>query len=353
MPKFQRVRQNPPRSAKFRGMVHCVCCANSTDNPKFARVSKGIRKGSKKAHSVGSGGSRGFGTSSPPNKIDARILSQGPESQPSRSKTQRCNSSGPAGCSDGGHRVWANIPAPAGTRSEGSIPNSATHSATSRLREWARNGGRSFSRTLGSFQSYSRRTLRTIRMRWSHFKVTNIPAATRYAKYGCRGSVGSRFRWDPLCRSRWNFTAPSTPSTILTRRSWTRIENVTAQLDRLHEESLAKEFAAYPDQTIFDLYNAPLRRDSHGTYHLGIEDIPRNEGTSGQNGTSLSKRSLDYLQRIKGIRNRTIEAKTARMFDINRTSHLARGMCHPQRHRKSSAGKPSGEGVHLAQFLGV
>ena len=44
MPKFQRVRQNPPRSAKFRRMVHCVCCANSTDNPKFARVSKGSRK---------------------------------------------------------------------------------------------------------------------------------------------------------------------------------------------------------------------------------------------------------------------------------------------------------------------
>ena len=36
-----------------------------------------------------------------------------------------------------------------------------------------------------------------------------------------------------------------------------RIENVTAQLDRLQNQSL-QEFETYRDQTIFDLYHPPL-----------------------------------------------------------------------------------------------
>ena len=75
-------------------------------------------------------------------------------------------------------------PAPVGQRSETTIQTSATVTSqrANQLREWVRNGGRSFSRTLGSFPSYSRRTLRTIHMRWRSFREAH-PAATKYAKW--------------------------------------------------------------------------------------------------------------------------------------------------------------------------
>ena len=55
-----------------------------------------------------------------------------------------------------------------------------------------------------------------------------------------------------------------------------RIENVTSQLEKLQNQSM-QEFETFPDQTIFNLYHRPLRRDSRGTYRLGIEDVPRAE----------------------------------------------------------------------------
>ena len=55
-----------------------------------------------------------------------------------------------------------------------------------------------------------------------------------------------------------------------------RIENVTSQLEELQAQS-EKEFQEYPDQTIFDLYHSPLRRDERGFYRLGFEDVPRSE----------------------------------------------------------------------------
>ena len=98
MPKFQKVRQNPPQSAKFRGMVHCICCVNSTSNPKFTWVHKNGRKGGKKASSVGGRGCGKHSASPQENQVTAGISPQGSESQPSGSGTQRCDSPGPTRC---------------------------------------------------------------------------------------------------------------------------------------------------------------------------------------------------------------------------------------------------------------
>ncbi len=51
-----------------------------------------------------------------------------------------------------------------------------------RLMGTVRNGGRSFSRILASFPSYSRRSLRNIHMRWRNFRETH-PVVTKYAKW--------------------------------------------------------------------------------------------------------------------------------------------------------------------------
>ena len=98
MPKFFQVRQNPPRTAKFRGMDHCVCCANSTLSPKLARVSKGTRKGGKKAHTIRSGGGRGCGSNPPKNQVSPQHQAQGPKSESSGQGAQRCNQSHSCGC---------------------------------------------------------------------------------------------------------------------------------------------------------------------------------------------------------------------------------------------------------------
>ena len=55
-----------------------------------------------------------------------------------------------------------------------------------------------------------------------------------------------------------------------------KIDNVTRTLDLLRIQG-QREFEEHPDPTIYDLYYAPLKRDSRGTYRLGIEDIPRSE----------------------------------------------------------------------------
>ena len=178
----------------------------------------------------------------------------------------------------------------------------------------ARNGGRSFSRTLGSFRSYSHRTLRTIRTRWNNFKAKH-PAATKYAKWvswlsGIAVSVGSAVSLQVELYRTFH-THNHTDAEIMTR-----IENVTNQLDRLYEDSM-KEYAAYPDKTIHELYNAPLRRDSRGTYQLGIEDIPRDE--------DQPERMDPLFQDISGLPEEvasTLErtTRTTPMLDINQTN---------------------------------
>ena len=102
-----------------------------------------------------------------------------------------------------------------------------------------------------------------------------------------------------------------------------RIDNVTKVLDKL-QESGQEEFAEYPDQTIYDLYYEPLKRDSRGTYQLGIEDIPR----------SVDHPDLmdPLFQEVPGLpeilKNSTATAKmtaASRLIDTNRTSHLEKG----------------------------
>ena len=185
MPKFQKVRQNLPRIAKFRGMGSCFCCSNFT-KPKFVRVLSGHRKGGKKTT----------------------------------------------------------------------------------------NGGRSFSRALGSFPYYSRRTMRNIHTRWGRFREKH-PAAVRYAKWvswlsGIAASVGSAVSL-PVELYRTFHALNQSDEDIRTR-----IENVTAYLEDLQEKS-EKEFQDYPDETIYDLYHRPLKRDERGVYRLGFEDLPRSD----------------------------------------------------------------------------
>ena len=143
-----------------------------------------------------------------------------------------------------------------------------------RLQERVRNGGRSFSRALGSFPSYSRRTMRSIHTRWGRFRVRH-PAAVRYAKWvswlsGIAASVGSAVSL-PVELYRTFHALNQSDEDIRTR-----IENVTAYLEDLQDKS-EKEFQDFPDQTIYDLYHRPLRRDERGVYRLGFEDLPRSE----------------------------------------------------------------------------
>ena len=162
--------------------------------------------------------------------------------------------------------------------------NSLTHSNSqsvrhgtsfrNRLQERVRNGGRSFLRGLGSFPLYSRRTMRNIHMRWRIFRMRH-PAAVKYAKWvswlgGIAASVGSAVSL-PVELYRTFHALNQSDEEIRTR-----IKNVTTYLEELEEMS-KKEFQEYPDETIFDLYHSPLKRDARGVYRLGIEDLPRSE----------------------------------------------------------------------------
>ena len=144
----------------------------------------------------------------------------------------------------------------------------------SRLQERVRNGGRSFSRALGSFPSYSRRTMRSIHTRWGRIRVRH-PAAVRYAKWvswlsGIAASVGSAVSL-PVELYRTFHALNQSDEDIRNK-----IQNVTAYLEDLQDQS-EKEFQDFPDQTIYDLYHRPLRRDERGVYRLGFEDLPRSE----------------------------------------------------------------------------
>ena len=143
-----------------------------------------------------------------------------------------------------------------------------------RLQARVRNGGRSFSRALGSFPSYSRRMMRNIHTQWGRFRARH-PAAVRYAKWvswlsGIAASVGSAVSL-PVELYHTFHALNQTDEEIRNK-----IENVTAHLEDLQRQS-EEEFQEYPDQTIYDLYHWPLRRDERGVYRLGFEDLPRSE----------------------------------------------------------------------------
>ena len=102
----------------------------------------------------------------------------------------------------------------------------------------------------------------------------------------------------------------------------------------------------------------PLKCDSRGTYRLGIEDIPRNKDHPNQMDPSVPRDNWPTGNSSQNITTKATARTTtaSKLIDMNQTSHLEKGHTSAddtsQRHRKSSAGQPSGEGVHLAQFLG-
>ena len=167
---------------------------------------------------------------------------------------------------------------------------------------------------------YSRRLLRNIRTRWTNFKVRH-PATVRYAKYvswlsGVAVLVGSAVSV-PVELYRAFHTLNHTDTEIMSR-----IDNVTKELGRLQEKCQSK-FEEYPDQTIYDLYYKPLKRDSRGTYHLGMEDIPRSE----ENPDRMDPLFQEMSGLPEILKNITTKATTrtttaSKLIDMNRTSHL-------------------------------
>ena len=106
----------------------------------------------------------------------------------------------------------------------------------------------------------------------------------------------------------------------------TRIENVTSQLEQLQDQS-EQEFQEYPDQTIFDLYHRPLRRDERGIYRLGFEDIPRSE----ENPTEMDSIYQDipgFPPEIEEVERamRTTTSTTTTTITTTQMSHLEKGL---------------------------
>ena len=128
--------------------------------------------------------------------------------------------------------------------------------------------------------------MRNIHTRWGRLRAKH-PAAVKYAKWvswlsGIAASVGSAVSLPvELCRT--FHVLNQTDADIRTQ-----IENVTAQLEELQVQS-KQEFQDYPDQTIYDLYHGPLRRDERGIYRLGFEDLPRSD----ENPTVMDPTSQD------------------------------------------------------------
>ena len=98
MPKFQKVRQNPPRIAKFQGMGSCFCCSNFT-KPKFVRVLSGHRKGGKKTTKGGSPtGGRCDTANNPTNEVSPKPSPKTQETQSDGQGSERCHQHSANGC---------------------------------------------------------------------------------------------------------------------------------------------------------------------------------------------------------------------------------------------------------------
>ena len=106
MPKFQKVRQNPPRYAKYRGMGSCFYCTD-VDKPKFVRVHSNGRKGGKKT--LKSGGPTGgrcdhpssspsSPSSSPQNEVTPQLSPEAQETKSPGSGSERCHEHSSGGC---------------------------------------------------------------------------------------------------------------------------------------------------------------------------------------------------------------------------------------------------------------
>ena len=98
MPKFQKVRQNPPRSAKFRGMGSCFYCTDF-DKPKFVRVLSGHRKGGRCDHPSGSpSGSPSSPSISPQIEVTSQHSPEAQETKSTGSRSERCHEHPSGGC---------------------------------------------------------------------------------------------------------------------------------------------------------------------------------------------------------------------------------------------------------------
>ena len=97
MPKFQKVRQNPPRLAKFRGLGSCVCCSKN-DKPKFVRVLSGNRRGGKKANRDRSPTGGRDGPSNSAVEISPQLSPQTQETQSNGQGSKRCHQHSTHGC---------------------------------------------------------------------------------------------------------------------------------------------------------------------------------------------------------------------------------------------------------------
>ena len=147
------------------------------------------------------------------------------------------------------------------------------------------------------------------------------PAATRYAKYvswlsGITVSVGSALSLS-IELYRTFHVLNHTDTAIMDR-----IDNVTKVVDKLREQG-QEEFEEYLDQTIYDLFYEPLKRDSRGTYRLGIEDIPRSVDHP-EKMDPLLQEITGLLEILENVTERVRTTAASCLIDLNRTSHLRR-----------------------------
>ena len=97
MPKFQKIRQNPSRIAKFKRMGLCFCCAYS-DKPKIVRVLSHPRKAGKKAGKGGGATGGRLGTSNPQGEVRSQSSPQTQETESHGQRPQRCHQHSSLGC---------------------------------------------------------------------------------------------------------------------------------------------------------------------------------------------------------------------------------------------------------------
>ena len=224
MPKFQKVRQNPPRLAKSKGFGICFCCS-LVDRPKIVRVLTHPRKGNTKSAKNKSSPSRRSNTPDPKNPVrtqssplpkrpnpmsrdpsDAISIARSDANPPTsnlnfpRSKSspeltnQKSVQDPTSSSSQMNQRDSAN------SRSSPELPTSPNSPASqtltrstnslnlqnappgnalmTRAREGVRSGGRYSLRVLDTFRSYSRHMMTNIRTRWSRFHQNSSSGCT-------------------------------------------------------------------------------------------------------------------------------------------------------------------------------
>ena len=108
MPKFQKIRQNPPRLAKFRGMGSCFCCTDFA-KPKFVRVLSSARKNSKKTIKGGSPTGGRCDAGDPTVQVAPESGTKTQETQPNGPGPERCHQHSSLGCHSS-HQELGNTP---------------------------------------------------------------------------------------------------------------------------------------------------------------------------------------------------------------------------------------------------